>query len=100
MSVYLPRILARGKIRAHSPGSYYIRDVDLSLDRVILHRVETHPGDGPWGITYRERDKYSIERVGTLDEDIAFGGEKQNKRMDEEKPRGRSRTPNTTQVKC
>jgi hypothetical protein len=45
-----------------------------------------HEQDSPWGITCdRVRDKYSIERVGTLDDDIAFARDKQSKRMDEEK---------------
>jgi hypothetical protein len=45
-----------------------------------------HEQDSPWGITCdREHDKYSIERVGTLDEDIAFARDKQSKRMDEQK---------------
>jgi hypothetical protein len=40
----------------------------------------------PWGITYDEAtDKWSIARVASLDQDIAFARDKQSKRMEEER---------------
>jgi hypothetical protein len=44
-----------------------------------------NPVDSPWSIVYDQGPgKYSINRVATLEEDIAWARDKQRTRMDEE----------------